>query len=319
MRWIVIFVASLIGRTAAAWPTDPQVNVAICTAPDDQGEPVIASDGAGGAIVAWDDRRAGGQQWHIFAQHVLATGEVDGAWPENGRRLCAAATSQTSPTIVADGAGGAVIVWLDHRNANADIFAQRVQANGQIDPSWPPDGLVVCSSSSYQTTPVAVLSCPDAVVVAWGEDLGGPSDVYAGRILLSGAVDPSWPANGLAVCTAVSWQGAPGIVADGAGGAVISWVDWRTDVDSDPYAQHVLGSGQVDPDWPINGRALCTAPGNQGGWAIVADGSGGAIVGWPDNRGDPTAADIYAQHVLGGGGDRSRLADGWQGIVHRSG
>src|SRR5438034_466837 len=71
---------TLLPHTAtAAWPSDPSVNVGICRAAKDQGNPAIVTDGAGGAIVTWQDYRSGNTD--IFAQHLLANGTVDSAWP----------------------------------------------------------------------------------------------------------------------------------------------------------------------------------------------------------------------------------------------
>jgi len=64
------------------------------------------------------------------------------------------------------------------------------------------------------------------------------------------------------------------IASDGAGGAIITWSDLRSGTDSDIYAQHVLASGLVDPGWPVDGRAICTAAGDQSSPAIVSDGAG---------------------------------------------
>src|SRR5262249_61536533 len=122
------------------------------------------------------------------------------------------------------------------------------------------------------------------------------SDMYAQRVLASGAVDPAWPANGRALCSAAGHQVNPEIVADGAGGAIVAWQDTRSDP-SDIYAQHVRASGTVDPAWPADGRALCSAANAQANPAIVADGAGGAIVTWEDAR-RGIARGIYAQHVL---------------------
>ena len=41
----------------------------------------------------------------IYAQHVLASGAVDGAWPAGGRALCTAVSHQQIPTVVPDGLG----------------------------------------------------------------------------------------------------------------------------------------------------------------------------------------------------------------------
>jgi len=43
----------------AQWSTDPNINNTICTAVNEQSAPAIVSDGAGGAIIAWQDSRGG--------------------------------------------------------------------------------------------------------------------------------------------------------------------------------------------------------------------------------------------------------------------
>ena len=116
----------------AAWPTDPLVNLPLCTAAGNQQAPKIISDGAGGAIVTWADDR-NGSNTDIYAQHVLASGAVDPAWPTDGRAVCSAANEQWYPTIVSNDTGGAIVTWEDFRSGtNRDIYAQRVQADGQL-------------------------------------------------------------------------------------------------------------------------------------------------------------------------------------------
>ncbi|MBI1799059.1 MAG: hypothetical protein HYR73_05180, partial [Candidatus Eisenbacteria bacterium] len=97
---------SLVRPALAAWPDQPNVNLPVCTAANNQYSPTIVSDGTGGAIVTWYDYRSRTGS-DIYAQHVLASGAVDPAWPADGRALCTAANSQQYPTIITDGAGGA--------------------------------------------------------------------------------------------------------------------------------------------------------------------------------------------------------------------
>src|SRR2546426_11777920 len=78
----VILTVGLASETRAAWPHSPGVNVPLCTATFNQLNPTIVSDGAGGAIVTWYDNR--GPYYDIYAQHVLASGAVDGGWPTAG-------------------------------------------------------------------------------------------------------------------------------------------------------------------------------------------------------------------------------------------
>src|SRR5262249_51458747 len=110
MSWIraAVLVAPLAlavpTQALAAWPHDPNNgNVALSRAANDQISPTIVSDGAGGAIVTWEDRRSSGGD--IYAQRVNAAGAPQ--WTSDGVALCTAANNQQSPTIVSDGAGGA--------------------------------------------------------------------------------------------------------------------------------------------------------------------------------------------------------------------
>ena len=99
-------VAHLLPRPAvAAWPTDPLVNVPLCTATGNQYSPTSVSDGAGGAIVAWYDSRSG--TYDIYAQWISAGGTVQ--WAANGVALCSATGEQQNPRIASDGAGGAIV------------------------------------------------------------------------------------------------------------------------------------------------------------------------------------------------------------------
>ena len=51
VSWSILLFAILTGITFAEWPSDPTVNVPICTAGGYQGSPQLVSDGAGGAII----------------------------------------------------------------------------------------------------------------------------------------------------------------------------------------------------------------------------------------------------------------------------
>ncbi|MCC6349545.1 MAG: T9SS type A sorting domain-containing protein [Candidatus Eisenbacteria bacterium] len=286
------------GAVDPAWPADGR---ALCTAANDQNLPMIVPDDSGGAIVTWQDGRSG-TNWDIYAQHVLASGAVDPAWPADGRALCTAANYQIYPMIAPDGSGGAIVTWQDIRNGGFyNIYVQHVLASGAVDPAWPADGRALITMANNQTDPMIVPDGSGGVIVTWEDYRSGTvSDIYAQHLLASGAVDPAWPTGGNALCTAAGDQNSPMIVPDGAGGAIVTWYDLRSGTNFDIYAQHVLASGAVDGAWPTDGRALCTAANDQFYQQIVADGAGGAIVTWQDYRSGTNFA-IYAQHVLASG------------------
>ena len=289
------------GAVDVLWPPNGQM---LCTAASTQLECRIVSDGAGGAIVTWEDLRNGPER-DIYAQHVLASGAVDSAWPAFGRALCTAADQQLNPEIVSDGAGGAIVTWQDVRSLTYyDIYAQRVLASGLVDGAWPANGRALCTAFDQQSSPEIVSDGAGGAIVTWYDYRSGgsgASDIYAQRVLASGAVDGAWPADGRALCTAGGVQNDPKIVTDGAGGAIVTWNDYRSGPPINIFAQHVASSGVLDTAWPTDGQALCTAPGTQVAPMLASDGAGGAIVTWQDYRNNDVATDVYAQRISGNG------------------
>jgi hypothetical protein len=260
----------------------------------------MVSDGAGGAIVAWQDFRSG-VTYDIYAQHILASGVVDPAWPANGLVIAAAAGNQQNPAIVPDGSGGAIIAWQDSRSMNDDIYAQHVFSSGSVDPMWPADGRALCSVTGAQELPTVISDGAGGAIVAWMDRRSGPSpDIYAQHVYSYGAVDMAWPANGQALCTAAGNQEFPKLCSDGAGGAIAVWTDYRAG-DADIYAMRVLSSGALVPSWPVDGSALCTFSGLQINPVIESNGASGALVAWEDKRNGAFNSDIYVTHVTATG------------------
>jgi FlgD Ig-like domain len=267
------------------WTAD---GIALCTAANEQANPTIASDDAGGAIVTWRDFRSGPLGYDIYAQRVNASGVP--LWTVDGVALCTAANSQWRLMIISDGAGGAVVAWQDYRNgSDYDVYAQRVNAAGV--PQWTADGVALCTAANDQWVPTIVSDGEGGAIVTWA-DFRSDYDVYAQRVNALGV--PQWTADGVALCTAANNQAYPTIVSDGVGGAIVTWQDDRSDLYDDIYAQKVNASGV--PQWTADGVALCTAGVEQHYPTIATDGAGGAIVTWGDNRTFPIY-DIYAQHV----------------------
>jgi hypothetical protein len=287
--------ASPVGGRALL--TDP---LALANAPSGQSSPVIVADGAGGAIVAWQDGRSQTSGVDIYAQHVLASGAVDPAWPANGRALCTAPDGQFLPKIAADGAGGAIVTWTDLRSSGTgvDIFAQHVLASGVVDPRWPVDGAALSSAPGDQFFPEIVADDAGGALVTWIDNRSSASsaDIYAQHVMSTGIVDPRWPATGLALSVADKDQLNPAIASDGAHGAIVTWEDFR-DSTFHIFAQRALGSGTIAAGWPADGREVCTAPIGQKDPIILSDGANGAIVSWRDLRNGGNFAE-FAQHVL---------------------
>jgi hypothetical protein len=65
---------------------------------------------------------------------VFSFAPVRAAWVLDGTPVATAPDNQFGSGIASDGAGGAIIVWQDHRLGSPDIYAQRIDASGT--PLW---------------------------------------------------------------------------------------------------------------------------------------------------------------------------------------
>jgi hypothetical protein len=196
--------------------------------------------------------------------------------------------------ITSDNAGGAVVTWEDYRDWTSQIYAQRVNASGT--PQWTANGVALSMTTGDQRYPTITSDGGGGAVVTWDDYRSGSADIYAQRVNASGAVQ--WGANGVALCTATGEQQDPAIAADGEGGALFTWPDYRSGIYADIYAQRVNASGTVQ--WTTDGVALCTATRDQLDPTLTSDGTGGSIVTWFDFR-SGIYSDIYAQRVNASG------------------
>lgn len=242
----------------------------------------VVSDGSGGAIVVWADPRVAGMD--IYARRIDAAGNA--LWTVNGNPVCIAAQNQINPVAVADGSGGVWIAWADARNANADIYARHMAANGFADGIA--NGFALCTAVGGQFRATIAPDQSGGAVVAWQDERGGANlgDVYAQRVNAAGSL--LWATDGIAVCDQASHQEAPDIASDGSGGAVVVWKDFRTQPTGDiaTYAQRVNGAGVTQ--WTADGNVLGTTLliGFSGDHAVIADGSGESIVTWVEGTFD---------------------------------
>lgn len=313
---LVISLTTLIAPdTHAAWTPG---GTPLCTAAQNQEHPSMASDGAGGAIVSWQDFRSGG--YDVYAQRINASGTV--VWTTNGVGLCTFPGDQGDwPRIVSDFAGGGIVTWGDWRGGvDEDAYAQRVNSSGVVQ--WTTDGVALCDTTGDQRTPAVAARVSGGAIFAWQDYRSGSGyDIYAQSVDPSGGAD--WTHNGVAICTATGDQVSPEIVTDGSGGAVIVWQDQRSG-SYDIYAQRINASGTAL--WAPDGVAVCTASNDQRSPVIVRTASGDFILAWTDKR--TGSDDIYGQMIdLSGldqwtaGGAALCSATGDQGkvVIERSG
>ncbi len=267
-----------------------ETGVAVCTADNDQDWSAICSDGAGGCIIAWVDKRTSSNS-DIYAQRIDAGGNPQ--WTPNGIPICVADSIQKEVQIVSDGNGGAIIVWADYR-VEGDLYGQKVDGSGVVQ--WTVDGAPVCLATAIQYEPKIATDGAGGAFVTWYDRRLILFDIYLQRINASG--NEVFTPGGMVVCSAVGTQRYPRITADGAGGAIVTWEDFRDESDkSSLYAQRINASGnRVWPD--AQGVPIRTLSGYSTYPVIVSDGVGGAIISWLDSRNQAVSGqDVYVQRI----------------------
>jgi hypothetical protein len=222
-------------------------------------------------------------------------GQALAYWPSDPKTnvpIASFISNQTAPSVTTDGNGGAIIVWTDGRSGSGGhLYAQSISAAGI--PQWTPGGVVVTIGSGLSIlTPKVISDGAGGAIVAWEHRTGGLSSANIHAQRLNAAGIPQWTAGGVVITAANNRQETPELVSDGAGGAIITWSDERSDI-GDIYVRRVDGTGVAQ--WTANGVALCTAGGGQWIPNITSDMAGGAYVTWYDARG--ARFDIYARRV----------------------
>jgi len=183
------------------------------------------------------------------------------------------------------------IVWEDYRNGNYDIYAQRVTESGTY--CWASNGVAVCSESGDQKRPKLCKDYLYGTIIVWEDSRDGDMDIYAQRLDLTG--NRMWGGSGLSICTASEDQQRPEICLDGTGKAIITWMDRRTLLHNDIYAQKIDYNGNIF--WESNGKGICTKYYNQEFPRICSNGSYGVLITWVDKRSDVGRWDIFAATV----------------------
>jgi len=281
--------------------------------------PSIVADGSGGAYVAFGSMETNND---ILLQHMLASGVQDPRWPINGKRVSPVTGDQFNPQAIADGAGGVFVAWSDQRSGPEDVYVTRVLPDASLAPGWTVDGNPACTAAGKQQSNSLASDGAGGVFVSWYDLRSGTQgDVYAQHLRFDGSLDPAWPANGVGISVGPGDAINSCLIPDGSHGILACWYEKRG-ADFDMFAAHLRGDGTTDPGAPVNGYAICAAPGNQRQGLLhsfMTDGAGGGFVVWRDERSGVTTPDVYGMHVLPGGNADLALPVNGLGVSTASG
>lgn len=188
--------------------------------------------------------------------------------------------------------GGAVYVWSDTKLGERDLFAQKVDAAGNMVWGSP---LLVDGKPDRQEDPVITRTSDNNYIIAWidfSDDLDG--NVYAQKVSNAGQL--MWQTGGVPVCTYFGVQIGLNIEPDNAGGAFIVWGDSRNP-SKDLYGQRLSSTGA--PLWTVNGIAIANGTGDEIQNTMFSDGSDGLMVAYTHTY--VGNDDVFAKRFLGNG------------------
>ena len=230
-----------------------------------------------------------------FLIFIILINNINAQWSTNtaiNNAICTFSNQQETPVLCSDGNNGAIITWCDRRSDVGDIYAQRIDKNGNVQ--WTSNGVPICVIQNKQSAPVIISDGKGGAIITWDDERTGvySGNIYVQRINASGQVQ--WLTNGVAVKVGAGYT--PKIVTDGASGTIITWRDDRISTDAaDVYAQRVDSSGNIL--WtPSTGVPITTATSQQFPSYIVSDDSGGAIIIWTHVRADGTR-NLFVQRM----------------------
>ncbi len=253
---------------------------AIYTAPD------------GTTLITWDDRRYG-LTGDIFAQFYNPDGSpLGGNFRVNDDPI--GYGNQYEPDVSGDDSNRFVVVWMDGRRGNWDIFFQRFDRTG----NRLGNNVLVTPDDSTQWTPKIACTSTGWFVVTWDDRRRANWDVYAQIYSSDGApLGSNFRVNADAGSTD-QYSGACAI--NNFGEFIVVWTDTRNG-NEDIYCQRFDSSGnRIGVEFKVNDDIGSTA---QNSPAVVATPDGGYWIFWSDSRNGNF--DIYGQRL-----DRNGLPRG---------
>jgi hypothetical protein len=278
------------GGPAVGWA--PQ-GVRLRAGSDYSGAPVVAPDGAGGALVGWFEPR-GGRDFNARVIRIDADGDPNGVWPAGGDSI----PNAYAVGLAADDQGHVFVstAEFDPAQASSGMRVHRLDGSAAPDPAWPQAGAWVTEALS----PNRIGLFPDGtggVFAGWIEgviciDDFAPCPSLRGttRIQGDGTQNAGWKP------TVRAYSNAP----DGAGGMLLGLSPGGR-----PGVLRLDVNGAAMPGWTVSGNDAMTEVVYPTSVWVTQDGSGGAFVVWRDRRtGDDR---LYASRLDAQG----RLARDW--------
>ena len=255
-----------------------------------QEDPVLVSDGAGGAFLAWIDYRDD-EYGDVYAQHLNADGVL--SWDPAGVPLATNNGSQQSVNMARGAAGTAYVIWDDGSlSESGDIFGSVLSLTGPLAAGGT-NGLPLVNAAGTQTNH-SIETSGSEVVVVWRDtrDTNDP-DIYGQRLDVN--FSGLWGENGILVCGDASDQVYPKVAPADGDRVAVSWLDNRNNIKTDLFSQLLDVNGNAV--WTVDGIAVTNLASEQNRSRVKSNGVDRIYYVWQDFRNNAQDPDIFMQSL----------------------
>jgi hypothetical protein len=250
----------------------------------------IVMDAAGYFVIIWDDNRSG--NFDIYFQRYTSTGGTLGVNTKVNDDTGDA--TQWDASISMDAAGYFVVVWIDERNGNRDIYFQRYNDTGGavgVNTLVNDD-----ASTADQIAPTIMIDIAGNFVIVWHDFRNDDWDIYYQRYNSTGG--PIGVNTKVNDDVGTNFQFYPTISMDATGNFVIVWQDFRN-INWDIYFQRFTSTGAaLGTNIKVNDDAGTM---HQKIPEISMVAVGDFVIVWLDDRYGQTDHDIIGQRYFSNG------------------
>ncbi len=191
------------------------------------------------------------------------------------------------------GDGKIYAAWQTQKSERA-IYHQLISEQGKA--YWKAGGELISDMQGSKSNPQFV-TADSSVIICWTQESDSGKDIYIQKF--NENRHPEWTSGGLPVVRRPGDQFGQKIIYDGNGGAIVAWIDRRSDSTlADIYSQRISASGTAM--WEPGGIPVASFNNSLKSYlSLISDGKNGAIAVFRGIRGESRG--IYVQKIFNTG------------------
>ena len=184
--------------------------------------------------------------------------------------------------------GKMIIVWSDTRTSSRDVYAQKVDENGNI--YWTENGKIIVGGDGRQEDPIFIADNSGGGFISWRSYANDPvyGELYAQYIDSNGNVQ--WSDKLISGVSKIRINSQQNMCSDRQSGVYVTWYADGTADDGNYYGVHIKADGSTTT--PIK---LIDTDIDYGNVSLESAGNGDAVIAWKE--GPIYSENIYSQRL----------------------